>query len=110
MGVCSMNKKDKPNNFHKKDNLPSNNSNADKLSKGKKDKKEDAKMELTKDCVDIQESEKDVSVEEMKKHLKLDSIEPIVTNSTDGQDKQEKGDCFDEWYAEELKEIYKRCK
>lgn len=80
------------------------------LMKKKISSERDDDMELTKEYVNEQNSKEDVSTEEMQKYLRLDGIKPITANSTDGQDKQEKGDCFDEWYAEELKEIYKRCK
>lgn len=54
--------------------------------------------------------EREPSVKEMEEYLNLDSIGPISMNSTDERDKQEKGDCFNAWYAEELKRIYADCK
>ncbi len=100
-----MDKKDK---YQKNDTK-----NVDKVNMNEQNTKGDGKMELEavkEKCIISEEPKEELSIEEMQKYLYLDNIKPIAMNSTDEKDKQEKGDCFDEWYAEELKDIYKKTK
>lgn len=101
-------------NKDKQDKSSLNNGQSKNVDKDTDEKNEnnkgDTDMEALKEYVNVQNPKDNVSTEEMKRYLHLDSIKPITINSTDEKDKQEKGDCFDEWYAEELREIYKRCK
>ncbi|EPY2277942.1 hypothetical protein ACXAT3_002694 [Clostridium sporogenes] len=48
------------------------------------------------------------SVIEMEKFFGIDNIEPIKLTPSDTLDKDEKGDCFADWYEEELAEKYEK--
>lgn len=43
----------------------------------------------------------------MEKFFGIDDIEPIKLTPSDTLDKDEKGDCFADWYEEELTEKYR---
>lgn len=48
-----------------------------------------------------------VNKNNMEKFLGIDNIEPITLTPSDTLDKDEKGDCFADWYEEELAKKYK---
>lgn len=48
-----------------------------------------------------------VSINIMEKFFCIDNIEPIEPTLSDTIDKDEKGDCFADWYEEELAEKYR---
>lgn len=47
------------------------------------------------------------STNTMEKFFGIDNIKPIKLTPLDTIDKDEKGDCFADWYKEELAEKYK---
>lgn len=47
-------------------------------------------------------------IEEIEGFLGLNNRTPIIPSVSDLEDKIEKGDCFEEWYEEELTEIYNK--
>jgi hypothetical protein len=53
---------------------------------------------------------KELSVEEIEKELGFDKVRPIYASPSDEKDMLEKGDCFKDWYEEELKAYYDRQK
>jgi len=53
---------------------------------------------------------KNFSVEEIEKELGFDKVRPISVSPSDEKDMLEKGDCFKDWYEEELRAYYDRQK
>lgn len=48
------------------------------------------------------------SVEEMERELGLDKVKSIELSAGDDRIAVEEGDCFADWYEEELRELYER--
>lgn len=46
------------------------------------------------------------TVEEIEKELGISDVKPIYLSGNDDIDAKSKGDCFAEWYEEELRELY----
>ena len=48
----------------------------------------------------------ELSVEKMERAFNFHKVKPIIPSVSDEKDMIEKGDCFKDWYEEELRELY----
>ncbi len=48
------------------------------------------------------------TIEEIEKEFGFDKVRPIIPSPSDEMDMLEKGDCFKEWYEEELRDYCDR--
>lgn len=46
--------------------------------------------------------------EKMEHFFGFDKINPIMINSSEDKEMLESGDCFKDWYEEELEDLYKK--
>lgn len=46
------------------------------------------------------------TIQEIEKELGFDNVEPIHLTKSDAQDRIDKGEDFQDWYEEELREFY----
>ena len=49
---------------------------------------------------------RELTIKEIEKELGFDKVKPIAASPSDEQDMLEKGDCFKDWYEEELRRFY----